>query len=49
MRTTAGNTITQEDDTYDATGKLVTWQQQNDSSTPVVWTEGYDAADSPRR
>jgi RHS repeat-associated protein len=25
-------------------GKILTWQQQTDASTPLLWTEGYDTA-----
>lgn len=37
--------LSQHDYTYDAIGKILTWQQQTDSNTPLLWTEGYDAAD----
>jgi len=36
--------LSQNDYTYSADGKIATWQQQADSNTPVLWTEGYDAA-----
>ena len=33
------------DYTYNAVGTIATWKQQSDSNTPLLWTEGYDAAD----
>jgi RHS repeat-associated protein len=36
--------LSQHDYTYDAMGKILTWQQQTDASTPLLWTEGYDTA-----
>ena len=43
--TPASAVLSQNDYTYDAVGKILTWQQQTDSNTPTLWTEGYDAAD----
>jgi len=43
--TPAGAVLSQNDYTYDAVGKIVTWQQQTGSNTPLLWTEGYDVAD----
>jgi RHS repeat-associated protein len=40
-----GGALSKDDYTYDAMGKILTWQQQTDGTTPLVWTEGYDAAD----
>ncbi len=37
--------LSQHDYTYDAVGKILTWRQQTGSNTPLLWTEGYDAAD----
>jgi RHS repeat-associated protein len=43
--TPASAVLSQNDYTYDAVGKILTWQQQTDSNTPLLWTDGYDAAD----
>jgi RHS repeat-associated protein len=43
--TPTSTVLSQNDYTYDAVGKILTWQQQTDSTTPLLWTEGYDAAD----
>ena len=40
-----GAVISQHDYTYDVVGKIQTWQQQTDNSTPLLWTFGYDNAD----
>jgi RHS repeat-associated protein len=37
--------LSQNDYTYSADGKIATWEQQTDSNIPLLWTEGYDAAD----
>jgi RHS repeat-associated protein len=43
--TPASAVLSQNDYTYAADNKIATWQQQTDSNTPLLWTEGYDAAD----
>jgi hypothetical protein len=43
--TPASTVLSQNDYTYDAIGKIQTWQEQTDSNTPLLWTYGYDAAD----
>ena len=43
--TPTSTVLSQNDYTYDAVGKIHTWQRQTDSSTPLLWTDGYDAAD----
>jgi RHS repeat-associated protein len=37
--------LSQNDYTYNAVGTIATWKQQTDSSTSLLWTEGYDTAD----
>jgi YD repeat-containing protein len=40
-----GVTLSKFDYTYDAAGNILTWQQQADSASPVVWAYAYDQAD----
>jgi RHS repeat-associated protein len=42
--TPASAVLSQNDYTYDAVGNILTWQQQTDSSTPLLSAESYDAA-----
>ena len=43
--TPASAILSKNDYTYNAVGDILTWQQQTDSNTPLLWTDGYDTAD----
>ena len=41
----SGAIISQHNYTYDAVGRIRTWQRQTDNNSPLLWTIGYDDAD----
>jgi RHS repeat-associated protein len=43
--TPGGALLSKDEYTYDAMGNVITWQQQTDANTPMLWTDGHDAAD----